>query len=87
MHVMVVLQIIRQQHYSDSVFAKVLDALQRSHRVCGYLRCKESKSVDPLQKTCWASMSLWPLYCCAALYLPVMERDFRLSLRSSIDPR
>lgn len=41
MHVMVVLQIIRQQHYSDSVFAKVLDALQRSHRVCGYLRCKE----------------------------------------------
>lgn len=79
MHVMVVLQIIRQQHYSDSVFAKVLDALQRSHRVCG--------SVDPLQKTCWASMSLWPLYCCAALYLPVMERDFRLSLRSSIDPR
>lgn len=86
MHVMVVLQIIRQQHYSDSVFAKVLDALQRSHRVCGYLRCKE-KSPSTSENMLGIYESLASILLRCSPYLPVMERDFRLSLRSSIDPR
>ena len=80
MHVMVVLQIIQ------TVFLqKFLMPFKEAIGSAGISDVK--KKVRPLQKTCWASMSLWPLYCCAALYLPVMERDFRLSLRSSIDPR